>query len=78
MKKRSFIRVAADFETSSYEGQTTTEVWAAAFTTVGSEKVAVCNSIEAFFSGIRKYVGNVQVYFHNLKFDGHFILDYFI
>ena len=78
MKKRSFIRVAADFETTSYKGQTTTEVWAAAFTTVGIEKVLVCNSIEAFFSGIRKYVGNVQVYFHNLKFDGHFILDYFI
>nr|DAQ04535.1 MAG TPA: DNA polymerase B [Caudoviricetes sp.] len=78
MKKRTFIRIAADFETTTYKGQTDTEVWAAAFTTIGSEKVTICNSIELFFSSIREYVGNLQIYFHNLKFDGHFILDYFI
>lgn len=76
MRKRVYTRVAADFETTVYEDQSATEVWAAAWTTIGSEDVNVVTSIEDFFAGLREYIGNIQVYFHNLKFDGHFILDY--
>lgn len=69
----------ADFETSVYEGQEKTEVWAAGLAQVGrsDEHVSIVNSIEEFFGLL--YRGNIDIicYFHNLKFDGSYILNYF-
>ena len=77
MGKRKPPRVfVADFETSVYEGQTRTEVWAAATVELGTENVVIHNSISNWFNYIGEIAeyDNVVVYFHNLKFDGNFIL----
>lgn len=77
MGKRKPPRVfVSDFETSVYEGQTRTEVWAAATVELGTENVVIHNSISKWFNYIGEIAeyGNVVVYFHNLKFDGNFIL----
>lgn len=77
MGKRKPPRVfVADFETSVYEGQTKTEVWAAATVELGTENVVIHNSISKWFNYIGEIAeyDNVVVYFHNLKFDGNFIL----
>ena len=77
MGKRKPPRVfVADFETSVYEGQTRTEVWAAATVELGTENVVIHNSISKWFNYIGEIAeyDNVVVYFHNLKFDGNFIL----
>lgn len=70
----------ADFETTVYEGQTETEVWAAGLADVQSEELMIYSSIEDFFSALfshRRYKKYI-IYFHNLKFDGNFILSYFM
>lgn len=68
----------ADFETTVYDGQEYTEVWAAALVEMGTEDVHIFHAIEEFYDAIKKIPGNTVVYFHNLKFDGAFILDYLI
>lgn len=68
-----------DFETTVYDGQENTEVWAAAIVEMYSEYVKVFNSIEKFFAYVIKLFGRrITLYFHNLKFDGTFILSYFM
>lgn len=69
---------AADFETTAYENQDYTEVWAAGIATLGEKEVEIFNSIEKFFDYLIKQKSNCVVYFHNLKFDGSFILDYLL
>ena len=80
MKRITYRTFCADFETTVYSGQDHTEVWAAALVEIGSEEVTVTNSIEAFFAPIYEMLkhAHVKLYFHNLKFDGSFILDHFI
>lgn len=72
----------ADFETSVYCGQTETEVWAAAIAPItkepGVEQVTVTNSLAKFFLAVRALGKNPTIYFHNLKFDGQFIVDYLL
>lgn len=74
-KKLSFM---GDFETSVYEGQESTEVWAWALTPIEGEvtkdSVTVGNSMEGFFDFLFKLGKNATVYFHNLKWDGMFIM----
>lgn len=68
-----------DFETTVYDGQKRTDVWAAATVELGTEYVEVDNSIESWFKRIKRLKGSsITLYFHNLKFDGSFILDYLI
>lgn len=75
----TYKRYAADFETTVYEGQTFTEVWAAALIPINEEaQPEVFNSIGSFFDRIFSLNENMIVYFHNLKFDGAFILSYFM
>lgn len=80
MRTRRYRVFAADFETTVYEGQDHTEVWAAALVEINTEDVFVTNSIEDFFSLIFDLLkkNHIKLYFHNLKFDGSFILDYFL
>lgn len=73
---------AADFETTVYDGQTYTEVWAAGLVSLDApnmwQSVEFYSSLDAFMKKILTMDGNVRIYFHNLKFDGSFILDYLI
>lgn len=74
-KYRTFV---GDFETSVYEGQKETEVWASALVELNTEQVFVHNSIEKQLQQLLKMKGNLVIYYHNLKFDGMFWLDYFL
>ncbi|MCQ2740212.1 MAG: hypothetical protein MJ237_08325 [bacterium] len=76
MKVKEYRFFAADFETTVYENQTNTAVWAAAFAELFTDKVTIKGSIQDFFKAITTLEGNLCIYFHNLKFDGMFILDY--
>lgn len=80
MKARKYRIFCGDFETTVYRGQDHTEVWAGAMVEIGSEDVTVTNSIDGFFYPVFEMLkkDHVKLYFHNLKFDGSFILDYFI
>lgn len=75
MNKRVFV---ADFETTVYEGQTDTRVWSAAMVELNTEDVTIDHSIEDFFKRVYSIKQNILIYFHNLKFDGSFILDYLL
>lgn len=68
----------ADFETTVYADQTYTEVWAAATVQMYTEDVLIFHSIGDLFSYYKAMPGNQIVYFHNLKFDGAFWIDYLI
>ena len=68
-------RYTADFETATWI-ENETWVWAWAICDIDNpEKVKIGNSINSFIEYI-KYLGNSYIYFHNLKFDGEFILYY--
>lgn len=70
-------RFTADFETSTWEEN---ETWVWAWSLCDIEKpdhVDIGNSIESFFERVKKE-NNPYIYFHNLKFDGEFILYYLI
>ena len=69
---------ACDFETTVYEGQTSTEVWSSALVELHSENVKVLHSIEATFYWLNQLRDNAVLYYHNLKFDGSFWLDYLL
>ena len=66
-----------DFETTVYTGQTNTEVWASALVKFDTEDVKIFHSIDETFEELSK-LGNVVVYYHNLKFDGAFWIDYLL
>lgn len=67
---------AADFETTTKEDDC--RVWAWASCEVGNiENEAVGNSIESFMRWLSIHTGS-RVYFHNLKFDGKFIVDHLL
>lgn len=69
---------ACDFETTVYDEQTDTEVWSAAFAQLYTDDVKVAHSIESFFEYMFSFNDNITLYFHNLKFDGSFILSYLL
>lgn len=75
--KKSLI-YAADFETTVYKDQDHTEVWAAAYAKLYSSSVNVCHSIDEFMHDLFELRRNVIVYFHNLRFDGSFILNWLL
>lgn len=68
----------ADFETSVYEGQDHTEVWAAACVELFTEDVLIFHSIGEQFDYFVSQNCNIIAYYHNLKFDGSFWLDYLL
>ena len=69
---------ACDFETTVYEGQTSTEVWSSALVELNHENVYVLHSIEHTFYWLNQLRDNAVLYYHNLKFDGSFWLDYLL
>lgn len=78
MKKRCLDEsdiFACDFETTIYSGQERTDVWAAACVALHSEEVRIFGNITDFFQFFVNMRKTVRLYFHNLKFDGNFMLD---
>jgi len=75
-RERKFRTLVGDFETTVYEGQSYTEVWASALVEIGTEDVLIFHSIEETFKHLISMKENVVVYYHNLKFDGSFWLAY--
>ncbi len=77
MRIKEFTYYMCDFETTVYNDQEFTEVWAAALVPFYTEDVKIFHSINEFFHYIFNFTtGNICLYFHNLKFDGFFILSY--
>lgn len=72
---KEYTYYTADFETENNLDET--YVWGAGICKVGSENVEIFGNIKDFMDYCSKIKGkNLIVYFHNLKFDGQFILDY--
>ena len=67
-----------DFETTVYDGQKDTEVWASAIVELYTEDVLILHSIKETFDYIKTLDCNVTMYYHNLKFDGAFWLSYLL
>lgn len=74
-KFRYFV---GDFETTVYDGQDSTEVWASALVELYKEDVKIFHSINETFEYLKSLKTNVCVYYHNLKFDGSFWLNYLL
>lgn len=72
MQKRYF---SCDFETTVYEGQTFTEVWASAVVELYTEDVLIFHSLGDTLDYFSKLKCNIVAYYHNLKFDGSFWID---
>lgn len=70
--------MVGDFETTVYEGQTSTEVWASALVPLFTEDVAIFHSIDETFTYMETLRTSMIVYYHNLKFDGSFWLSYLL
>ena len=67
---------ACDFETTVFEGQEFTEVWLAGICSLDGSRKCVVQSIDSFFNLIFSLPSRSVLYFHNLKFDGSFIIDW--
>lgn len=67
-----------DFETTVYDGQTSTEVWSSALAELKEDNILVHHSIQETLDYLINLGENVTLFYHNLKFDGSFWLDYLI
>ena len=67
---------SADFETTVYEGQDHTEVWASALVALDSDEPVVHHSIQETLDYLNAQKEDAILYYHNLKFDGNFWLSY--
>lgn len=74
----NFKYLSCDFETTVYEGQKDTEVWAAACVELFTEDVFIFHSIDELFNYFQLLDCRIIAYFHNLKFDGSFWLSYLL
>lgn len=78
MRPITYRTFVGDFETTVYEGQTHTEVWASACVELGTEDVKIFHSIQEQFRYFVSLKTHIKCYYHNLKFDGVFWLSYLI
>ena len=78
MRTKKYRYFVGDFETTVYEGQTHTEVWASACAELFTDNVNVFHSIEEQFEYFKSLNDNIICYYHNLKFDGTFWLSYLL
>lgn len=82
----SAIVYCADFETHNQRGCEKTGVWALAMYPITNEDEIsydsdlwlLADDIKDFFEFIGSYNDNLDIYFHNIKFDGSFLLDYIL
>ena len=75
---KKFRYFSADFETTVYEGQERTEVWAVGCVELFTEDVSIFHSLPDFFTYLVSLDCNLCCYFHNLKFDGAFWLSFLL
>lgn len=72
----------ADFETTSterYRLDGTSHVWACGLCEVGNPKnIVILKTIEEFLSWCEAQKTNDKIYFHNMRFDGNFIIQYLL
>lgn len=76
---RDITILACDFETTVWKDTTLqdkTEVWSSAFVELYTEDVYIAQSIEETLYLWDTYGTDIQAYYHNLKFDGSFIVDW--
>ncbi len=78
MFRRKWVYYVGDFETTVFEGQTHTEVWASAVVEMYTEDVVILHSIDETFDYLTGLKKNICLYYHNLKFDGAFWIDYLL
>lgn len=76
--KRVYKYLVGDFETTVFKGQTYTEVWASAIVEMGTEDVNIFHSIGETWEYLKALNENLIIYYHNLKFDGSFWLNFFL
>lgn len=69
---------SADFETTVYENQDHTEVWASALVRLDSDEPIVHHSIGETLEYLKMQNEDATLYYHNLKFDGNFWLSYLL
>lgn len=74
-QQKTFV---CDFETTVYDGQKFTEVWAAACVEMGTEDVSIFHSIDEQYKFFLSCNCDITAYYHNLKFDGAFWLSYLL
>ena len=72
-------KYVADFETTTFD-KDSTRVWLWGACEIGTDNFIHGTSIGEFFNWCKEDIENENkvVYFHNLKFDGMFILDYLL
>lgn len=78
MKSRKYLTLVGDFETTVYKGQERTDVWASAIVELYTEEVIILGSIFDTYEYLDNLNNNIVIYYHNLKFDGHFWLYYLL
>lgn len=78
MKPKKKKLLVGDFETTVYPGQKDTYVWASAIVEFGNEDVHILHSLDETFDYLQSLKSNIIIYYHNLKFDGSFWLDYLL
>lgn len=78
MKRRTNRVLVGDFETTVYDGQEYTEVWASACVELYTDDVKIFHSIGETFDYLVSLDDNIIIYYHNLKFDGAFWLSYLL
>lgn len=76
MRPREYRYFVGDFETTVYDGQTDTEVWASACVELNTEDVKIFHSIQEQYDYFLSLDCNLICYYHNLKFDGNFWLSF--
>lgn len=78
MKQRKYTYFVGDFETTVFDGQTSTEVWCSAVVELYTDEPIIHHSISETFNFFKQLKRNVCVYYHNLKFDGSFWMSYLL
>lgn len=78
--RKKYTKLYSDLETTVWEEwreQDKTEAWSCAFVGKTAEDPVVKTSLWEALKWIKKQHGNLIIYYHNLKFDGFFWIDYF-
>lgn len=80
MQRKDRLVLMGDFETSVFKNQTFTQVWASGLVKVSLQSdikdCIIHNNIYDTFEYLFNLKRDVTVFYHNLKFDGTFILNY--
>lgn len=78
MLVRSYSIFYGDLETTVYEGQEATEAWSSAIIGETLKEPLLFHSLADTWKWIKSIPGNILIYYHNLKFDGCYWMDFFM